>query len=425
MKNFLKKYCTSGFFLNAPLVTNALIALVTLPIILKNLSITDYGKWQFILALQTWLVVFSAIDITSASKRGIAKEFNGTFLYGFLARLKLLIPIGIFVFGVAVYLKTLGKNIFSALSTIIGLYLIFGYLFQVSFNEFLIAKKRFKQWCFWQILITSVSMIGSATVAYLTKNIIYFALFQLGSTTVLIWGTWLWTVKKENLIESYKKREIDKECVPYGLKLIPINLVSLTSSQISYFIIGPFFGFANLAVFSIANKLRDKCAGVIKSIYPLLYTEFAKMERKELIRIINRYLTKIGIFSIFLSLAFIGVSWFYIKFFLPRTFSQVILYFAILSLGLLSGVMAIFLHTILESHLRYKELAIIGIIPNLLKILLILILGYFGKIIGICIALTISAWISFGFYYFLTIKRDVAIKFINKHSWLEKISKKY
>jgi len=86
---------------------------------------------------------------------------------------------------------------------------------------------------------------------------------------------------------------------------------------------------------------------------------------------------------------------------------------------------AVIFHTVSELHLLYKELTVIGSIPNLLKIVLILIFGYFWQIIGICIALAISGWISFGFYYFLTIKKELVIKFVNKHPFLQQVSQKY
>jgi O-antigen/teichoic acid export membrane protein len=414
IKKLFQRYFTSGFFLNVPLVINTIIALFTLPIILANLPIVDYGKWQFILAVQSWLLTFTGSNITYAAKRGIAKGLNGTFLHAFLTRLKLLILVGILTLGAAFYLKISGYHILPMLLAILGLYLIVGHLFQISFYEFLIAKKRFKEWSFWQILIPSTSMLGSALVAFFTKKIIFFASFQLGSISVLGLIAWFKAVKKERLVKSYKKGEIDKECVPYGLKLIPIDVVTVTSTRAADFIIGPFFGFTNLAIFSVAIKLSRKFTTIIKSARPMLYADFAKKERSELIRIMNRYLVKIGILSLFLTFGFIGVGWIYIKLFLPKTFHPAIIYFAILTLGLPAAILAVVLHTILESHLRYKELIATGIFPNLLKIMLILVFGYFWGVIGVCGALAISTWISFGFYYLLTVKRDLAMRMIEK-----------
>jgi len=425
MIKLLKKYITRTFFLNAPLVVNSLVSLITLPIVLANLPVADYGKWQFVLALQTWLLAFSAKNITPASKKGLANNLNGTFLYAFFTRLKFLIPIGLITIFIGLILKFSRYFIFSPFLIIIGVYLILGLLPGRSFFELLIAKKRFQQWCFWQILTSLSSRVGSTIIAWWTKDIIYFVCFQLGSTTIFGLLAWLLIVKKENLITSYKKGKIDRECKSFGVKLIPIDIIALTAGKISYFIIGSFFGFTNLAIFSIANKLRDHCAGVIKSVRPLLYADFAKIKRKDLTKIINRYLTKIGLIGLILTLGFIGAGWAYIKLFLPVYYQPAIIYFIILSTSLPFGLLSIILHTILESHLRYKELATISIIPNIIEILLTLIFGYFWGMIGICITLTINGLINFSLYYLLTLKREMVVKFVGRHQWLDKLSQKY
>jgi O-antigen/teichoic acid export membrane protein len=331
IKNIFGKYFTDSFFLNVPLGINTVISLLTLPVVLGNLPIDEYGKWQFVIAIQVWLTAFTAGNITAASKRGIAQGLKGTFLYAFFARSKLLIPAGILTLAVAYYLNISGEDVISALLLIMGAYLIFGYLFQVSFYEYLVAIKDFRALCLWQIFISSVSMIGSAIAALLTSNIILFALSQLGSISVLSFVAWTLLIKKEMILESYKKGDIDRDCVDYGLKMIPASLASVTSGKVSHFIIPALWGYSDLAVFSVAQKLRDKSSAVIKSLRPLLYADFARLEK--------------------------------------------------------------------------KELTIIGIIPDLLKIILILLFGYVWQIMGVCIALAAGGLISFGFYYFLTIRR--------------------
>ena len=422
IKKFIKRYFKGAFFLNVPLVINVIIGLSTLPIILRSLPIADYGKWQFVLALKAWILVFSAPYITSASKRGIARGLNGTFLYGFFARFKLLGPISILILLIAFYLKLTREGIFSILLAIMGFYLFFGYLFQVSFYEFLIAKKRFKEWCLWQVLVFFISMVGSTIIVYCTENLVYFALFKLGSISIISWIAFLLLFKREKIIESYKREEIDKECVNFGLKLIPVNLVSITADNISQFIIGSFLGFSNLAVFSIAVNLRSKFSAVNKSARTLVYADFAKAKRKELIKKVNHYLLKIGGLGILLTLGFIYSGRFYIKNFLPETFHQAIIYFTILALALPTGIIHGVLRAVLESHFRYKELTIVSITLSLLKVVLILIFGYFWKIIGICIALTICGWISFGFYYLLTVKKDLVVGNIKRFLLLKKLS---
>jgi O-antigen/teichoic acid export membrane protein len=423
--NVLRKYFTNTVFLNLPSVVSAVITLISLPIILANLSISDYGKWQFIISVQSWFSVFGGINIIYASKKGIANELRGTFIYGFLLSLRNFALIGIFIIILSGISAIMDYPVFPELLLIAGFYSIFGYLFQVSSLEYLIAKKRFREWCFWQIIIYSISVFGSTAVAFYSKNIIYFAFYQLGSVSVLSFGLWLWIVRKEGLLKSYRRGEIDKECVPFGMKLIPVDVASITAASLSSFIIGPFLGFANLAVFSIANKLREKSANLMKSVRPLLYADFAKIEQKDLIVFMNRIMLKVGAFGIFLTSVFMVLGWSYVQYFLPREFQPAVIYFVILALGLPSIVLVSMLHTILESHLRYKEIAILGIVPNLIKILLVITFGYFWHIFGICVALTLSVWITFCFYYILTMKKRFALRIINKCAWVEELSRKY
>jgi len=419
LKRLFCKYSTGIFFLNFPLVINTLSALITLPVVLKNLPIEDYGKWIFVLTLKTWILTLSAMNITSASGRGIARGLNGTFLFAFFARLKLLIPLGAIVLGAGIFLKVFGHHTFSTLLIIMGFYLVFGYLFYTSLNAFLVAKKRFKELCFWNILIFSSSTMGSAVVACLSKNVVLFALFELCGIGILSLIAWLWIVKKNSLIGAYKNGEIDRECVSYGLKLIPVDLISTTGTKISNLVIGPFLGFRNLAFFSMANKLKDKMASIIKSAYPLFYADFSRIEKKKLVGHVSAHLGEIGAFGILLTLVSVAAGWSYIKLFLPETFYRSTIYLAILSLSLPAEMMSIVLCTILDSRFRHKELGLAKIIPNLLNLVLVLVLGYFWQTVGICIALTVGAWVSFGLYYFLTIKKDLAVNLIKKFSFLE------
>lgn len=421
-KKLLQRYFIDSSFLIFPQIIGTLVSLVTLPIILTNLPVADYGRFQLVLAMQVWLTALSGAHIASGSIRGIARGIDGSFLFAFLARLKLLVIAGLIGFGIAAYFYFINSYTFFYLLTILSIFLLTGYSFQSSYLQFLIAKKKFKQMAIWRITTSVVTPVISALVAYLTHNIVTFAGVQLGLTSLISCTAWVYVVRKNNLFSAYRRGKIDKQCVPYGLKLIPIDLISVTSAKISHFIIGPFFGFINLAVFSISTKLRDKFAELIRNVPSLLYSDFAQTDRNKVIKIINSRLKLLGVISIIFTFLFIGTGYFYIKLFLPKSYQLAIPYFVILGMAFPANMLAIVLHTLLESHLRYKELAIIGVIPNLFKIFLILLCGYFWGVIGICIGMTASGWLSFGFYYILTLKRKIVMELIKKYPLLEKLS---
>ena len=61
---------------------------------------------------------------------------------------------------------------------------------------------------------------------------------------------------------------------------------------------------------------------------------------------------------------------------LPDIFHGAVNYFAIVMIGLPAGLLSMVLHTILESHLRYKELTAVVIISDFLRIILIILHGF-------------------------------------------------
>ncbi len=403
----IKRYFISSFFLIFPQVISIFVTLITLPVVLANIPVKDYGIFQFVLALQLWIVTLTAGHTTSGAKRGIAKGLDGTFLFAFFSRLKFLAVVGLVSFVASFFIYNIGLTTLSLLLIVVGAFLILGYLPQVSYPEFFIAKKQFKNFTIWMTVTFVFVPIASAVSAFLTRNILIFAIVQFGSITLISWLGFLYVVCKNNLFSAYKKNEIDKECVPYGIKLIPASLILQTSNKITNFIIGPVFGFADLAIFSVAYKLEERFRGFIKASHNLIYSDFAKNEQEELIRKLKANLKKGLVVSIILTLGCIFGGYLYIDLFLPGSYQTTKFYFLILSLGLPGIFLQIIMHTILAVNLRHKELTVLIILPSLIKIALIILLGVLFGIVGICWSIVLAAWISFGFYYSLALKENV------------------
>ncbi|MDA2921962.1 oligosaccharide flippase family protein [Patescibacteria group bacterium AH-259-L07] len=432
MKNILhfissltKRYFIDYFFLAFPQFIGILAALIALPIILANLPIKDYGGFQFVLALQFWIVTLTAGHITLGAKRGIAKGLEGTFLFAFFFRLKFIVVVGLISFIASFFIYKSGLIILSQLIFVISIFLLVGYLPRISYPEFFIAKKQFKNFAIWQTATSLLIPTLSAIVALLTHNILLFAIVHFGLISLIGWLGFLYVIWKNNLFSAYKENKIDKECVPYGIKLIPSSLILETANRMTNFVIGPFFGFANLAVFSVAYKLEETFRGFMRASYNLFYSDFARKEQDKLIKQVKSKLKQGLIASIILSLGFVSLAYIYIALFLPVLYQTTKIYFLILSFGLPAIILHVIMHTILAVNFRYKELTTLIILQNLIKIVLIILLGLLFGIIGICWAIALGTWINFGLYYLLTIKRDVAIGIINKYPWLIKLAKKY
>ncbi len=404
----------------------ALVGLLTLPIILQSLAPEDYGKWQYVLAFQVWFVAFSAPHITFGSKRGLAKGLDGTFIFAFLKR-------SLLVGGVSLLYALLGlvfyfwhkDLVLAILFFVFALQLLGVRLLQVSFLEYQIAKSRFRVWSFWQSLFGVLPAVFSTLIAWWTHSILWFVLSNVGLNGFLVWLAWLRLVRKEKLLQSYRKKRIDYECYQFGLRLVPMTVIQSFAAKIGDIIIGSFFGFANLAVFAVARNLKDKSLAFFKTIPALLYADFVKLEQKKLKQIIHRYLFKMLALNIVVVVVLLLLGGIYIRFFLPLSFQQAFLYFVILCLGLVVNILTSVLATVLNAQFRYKELTIAGIFPNLFKVVLVLLLGLWKGVLGVCIAITLAEFIVFGFYYTLVLKEDWVSAFLQAFPWLAKISQKF
>jgi O-antigen/teichoic acid export membrane protein len=360
----MTNHLSSFFFLSLPYPILFLSTFVSLPIILRSIQKQDYGSFFFIIAVCDWLTAATGTNILSGMKRGIARGEDGTFIFAFLRRLMLLsiviVPLIIapfFLKGLAIE-KTLSRLIY-----IVPLALLANSLFKPIIIEFFVAKKQFGALAVWKIIMYTVPYATSAFVAYLTRNVVLFALTQLGTLLFICLVCFSILIGRYRLFPSYREGKINSDCYAYGLKLITVDLISITSFKMSTFLIGPLLGFGELAVFAVANNLRDRVSEFIKNIRSFFYADFSQSNLPALVEKVGARMGTLILFSLCISfvIALIGIG--YIKFILPADYSLAALYFIILSFSFPASIIDIVLMTMLESQLRHKELILRRVIP--------------------------------------------------------------
>jgi len=423
--SFLFKNKTNIFYLSGTHFVNIFVAIITLPILLHLLPIEEYGKWQFMLALQTCVLTTSAQQITIGAKRGIALNKDGTFLYALLQRGKiLLITASFFLIGMCYFALT-DRFTLSLLSGLSALYVFTNILFQTSISEYFIAKKEFSKSALWGILSSPVARIGSTIVAILTQSIVFFVLFQVAFALLISVIACFHLFLKKRLWLEYRLGNYDRSCVKYGLKSLPADLLGAISNRMVEIVIGVFFGFTPLTYFSVARDLRNQIGSVIKIISPLLFADFVKQPLSSLTVRIRKLLPKMIFLSSFLGASGVGIGILYILAFLPETFRASINILIIISLAFPLGIPTLLFGTILQAHLRYKALALATIVPNFLEIFFILVLGWIWGITGMAFAIAIFGFLSFLSHYLVTVKREAVINLFEKSGILKKIMQIY
>ncbi len=406
-------------------VINIGVAVLTLPIILINIPISEYGQWQFMLALQSWAGVISAQQITGGSKRGLALGQDGTFFFALFKRGKLLLLSSLLFFLLALYFYQTDRATLASLSGLGAVYLFSNILIQTSIGEYFIAKKQFFVWGIWDILSSPIARIGSSVVAFLTHSVIFFVVFQIifaGSISLIALSL---LISKHGLWRQFRQKNYDISCVKYGLRFFPIDLLGVISNRLVEVLIGVFFGFSSLAFFSVARDLRNQVANILKISSPLLYGDFVRQPIEKLTETIRKRIPQMIATSTALAFIGVGLGVAYIFYFLPNPFQASLPLFVILSLAFPIGIPTILLHTILDSHLRYRAIAAATVIPNIIEIILIVLLGWIWGIIGMTTAIAIFGFISFLFYYLATVKRETFKAFLERNRLLQSISKIY
>lgn len=411
---------SDAFLLNIPIAASILIHAITLPIILRNLAVQDYGLLQFVIALEVWLTIFTVPHISLGTKRGVARGLDGTLLFSYLVRLRLFLFLSVFVWVAAIILRQVGGfETLSILLFLFGVLLPLGVLTQATWRQFLIAKKKFRQYAFWRGIALILTPIAGMIAAIQTHNIIIFAVVQFGFSVALSIAALGYIIWKYHLVSAYQQGRIDREVVSYGVRMLPVSFAVSVSEKGAALLIGPFFGFANLAIFSVADKLTTFFKSFLGSSYSLFYADFAKLSWETLVKRMREHFLFGLLLAVLISLPFVAAGYLYIHFFLPESYQLVKFYLLIFGLGLPPSALKGVMQAMLESDFRTREILFVSIVPNLLRLSFFIVAGLLFGVIGIVWAIVLSAWIEYGFYYLVVVRSDKS----NAHGYFDEDKK--
>lgn len=406
-----KQHSSNAALILIPQGISIFLALTLLPIILQSLPKEDYGLFQFIIAVQVWAIVLTAGNTTLGAKRAIARGKYGTILYALLVRWRLTFLTGaVALIGILLHGFLYEFTKIHLLGGMSSIYFMTGFIFDQTYPEFFIAIKSFKNFAWWKsitAILLNVSILGAAVF---TNDILWYAFAQYIAVTLVGITGMVYVLRKYRVVQSFRLGEYDTDCYAYGKKLIPAQIFQATIGQMHNFITGTFFGFVTFASFSVASKLEVAFRNFGGLTYHLLYADFAKESTKTSVRRLRRAFRSLGAFSLALTLLFLAAGVSYIYFFTPNEYHNAIVYFMIISMGFPASFMKIFFRTLLEAHLKHREINIISFYPGALSLLIFFILGMLYGVIGVCIALAVNAWVNFLSYYYLLFRRGSYLK---------------
>jgi O-antigen/teichoic acid export membrane protein len=354
-----------------------------------------YGAYQYIISMSAMVGLVCLPGLDTALTRAIAKGKEKTYFlcererlkFGFLSFLIFLI-IGFWYF--------LHKNFILGFSfLVVGILYPFLATFSL-YGVFWYAKKRFdvqNKYFVFHNLLGAIVLILFIILKPTIFSVIFGYFFAYTFATFLLWVLTRKEIKKET--------EEDKEAISYGKHLTIMSVPGAISAQIDNVIIWQFIGPIQVAIYAYALRLVER----ILELIPFSALAFPKMAEKDLKAdgmkksIFDKFL-KLFWFSIPFTILYILFCPIFFKIFFPA-YKESIIYSQVLALTLIFSPFS-FLSTAFLAEAKKRELYILNIAPQILKIVLFFVLipifGIWGGVFSILISLIFYSALTLYFF---------------------------
>ncbi len=347
----------------------------------RFLSKEVYGAYQYVLSTAGIIGILSLSEIGTALLRAAAKGREKTFFlcekerikFSFFTFLILLSVSGWYFLhkNLELGFSFLISSIFSPLISIFSLY-----------SSFLQGKKKFDLQNIYFILNNILAAFFIILITILKPKLVwiifayYFGFFITN---------FIFTLKIRKMIDL--NTEEDKEAVSLGKHLTIMTIPQYIAGQIDNVILWQIAGPIEVAIYAFALRLVER----ISEIFPFSGLAFPKMAEKNLKEIkksIFEKFLKLFLFSIPLFGLYYFLCPYFFKIFFPNYLNS-IFYSQILAITLLFTPFS-FLATVFLADGRKKELYLLNLLPQILKIILFFILIPLFKIWGGIYSILIS-----------------------------------
>ncbi len=384
----------SGFWLTFGQIITMIFGLA-LAIGFANLVSKEvYGNYKFILALAGILSIFTLSGIGTAITQAVARGFEGTLKVGFSSLLKWSFLITTVSLSISLYYFINNNNTLALSLLIIG---IFSPLLKSTslYGSFLEGKKDFKTNALYGVLRNTIPIVATFITILFTQNIVIIIFVYFFSNTAISSILYIRTLTKYKLT-----KKIDFRFLSYGKHLSLINIIAIIGFHIDKILIFHYLGAIELAVYGFALLIPTQINGLLKNISVLALPKFSEQHKFLLKNALFNKTVKLFSASLFITIIYIIAAPIIFKLLLPQYLDS-ILYSQIFSINILLTGSILVGTTFLRSQKLVKENYITSVIPNVVRIILMLLLilpyGIFGIIASILISRLIAVLLAFFF----------------------------
>jgi O-antigen/teichoic acid export membrane protein len=388
-KTDIKYLLKGGFWKITSEIVVLLISLATMIAFSSLLPKKTYGTYQYIQSVIGILTIFTLPGIQTSLIKAIAKKKEGSLKKCIKEKTKWSL------LGVLICLLISGWYFLKQNSVLGKAFLIASFLFPITKItdigfSFWQGKKNFKKYSQYFMLTSILEALSFIPVLFLTDNIILIILSYFLSRSFFK----IFIVKKA--INEAKNNAIENNVVSFGKHLTLINAINQITNQLDQIIIWHFLGPVQVAIYSFAKMTMQKIRTAIHPGILLL----PKLSEKNIKKIKKELITKFFksfLFFIPFTLIFITILPFAFQIIFPQ-YTDSVPYTQILSLSFLLIPFSLIKYSLTADN-RTKDLYLINVLGNSLKIILFFLLipslGIWGIVISILSAQLLDALFSF------------------------------
>lgn len=382
---------------------SALVTLAAVPIVVSSVEVVDYGKFVIAMAVMGWLLPltapFTAHGVAAAATRGL----DGTLVYVVRERLKLAGFPAAIMLGIALALHRAGDHLLGNLLLAAAGYLLLGTAF-LTFRQFLVGKRAFRELAPWDISMAALPSVGMAVAAFATGSIVVVAGTAFATQIVVGAAAYGWVVHRWRVQEQYALDRIDHAVRGYGLRMIPLSLISAFASEGATFVAAYVLGYQQLAVLAVADRLVGRLSRIAGDIgRDLLRPEFASRDERRVARRLRRHL---GSITCALGLLWAGALMAgatYLLASMPAPYRGAVWFYAVMSLGLPARVLQDVVQLIPSVNLRAVQETVPALVGDLVRVGGTALLGYWLGAIGVAVAVAAGAWVGMAVAFYWTL----------------------
>ena len=337
-----------------------------------------YGTYSFILSLAGVISVLTLTGTRTAMTQAVARGFEGTLRASFWMSIRWSIFMVLAGFGGGLYYY-LNGNIVLALSLLIVGSCSPLMVSAALYSGFLNGKKEFRVGTVFNSVTNVLPAAALLSTIALTDDILHIILVYFISNTAVNVYFYFRTLR------MFKPNDkVDPTTDSYTKHLSFLNMLSTGADYLDKILIFHYLGAAQLAVYAFAIAVPTHLRGLLRNVNSLIAPKFAANDKNVVQKSLGEKMIKTALVSSLSVGLYIVAAPYLFKIFFPLYLDS-IFYSQLFSLMIIPATVGIISAAFLEAHKEQRALYITRIASPIMRILLLVVFGYFWGITGIIV----------------------------------------